>query len=83
MSAHADGRLAARLYVVGKRVRQQVGTSERRCDVCGAAPLLVMESRNKRRGQALFDLRWRAHRRTYELCPQCGCRYEVADGRLD
>ena len=45
--------------------------------------MLVMESRNKRRGQALFDLRWRAHRRTYELCPQCGCRYEVADGRLD
>ena len=66
---------------MGERTRRQVGVSEAACGVCGTSPLLVMESRRKRRGLALLDPRWRPHRRTYELCTTCGCRYPWQDGR--
>ncbi|WP_448642062.1 hypothetical protein [Geodermatophilus sp. URMC 63] len=48
--------------------------------MCGTSPLRVIESWRKSRGAALLGLRRRAHRRTYELCPGCGCRYPLEDG---
>lgn len=65
---------------MAERKRRQVGVSDAACDICGAAGLVVVESRTARRGVALVDPRWRSHRRTYELCSSCGMRYPVENG---
>jgi hypothetical protein len=66
-----------------KRQRMVLGMLGRVCTFCGGSDVVLVESRNVRRRQDLFNRHWHEHVRQYEKCNDCGTRSMlVDDGQL-
>jgi hypothetical protein len=62
----------------GKRLRRTIGQTATVCPVCGGGPLLLTESRDRRRAIDLLSPHWDAHAVYREVCTACGTGFPVA-----